>query len=96
MCFGKFVGIIISLSLVRYFKCGVLPEGTQVGHFIGVAFLAGMGFTMSLFITELAFTESGLINKAKTGILIGSMLSGLLGMIYFQIYTTYNQLRNQC
>ncbi len=46
---------------------------------IGLAALAGIGFTVSLFIADLAFTDEALVNQAKVGILAGSIASGVLG-----------------
>ena len=46
---------------------------------IGLAALAGIGFTVSLFIADLAFTDEALVNQAKVGILAGSIAGGVLG-----------------
>jgi NhaA family Na+:H+ antiporter len=76
---GKLVGITgASLAAVRM-GIGRLPEGLGTRHVVGLAALAGIGFTVSLFITELAYPAGGLGGLAKTGILAGSLLSGLLG-----------------
>ena len=76
---GKVVGITgASVAAVRL-RVGRLPEGLGTRHVVGLGALAGIGFTVSLFITELAFPAGGLGGLAKTGILAGSLLSGLLG-----------------
>jgi Na+:H+ antiporter, NhaA family len=49
-------------------------------HVIGTACLAGIGFTMALFISSLAFPSSGLASEAKLGILIGSLVSATVGI----------------
>ena len=66
--------------MVRY-KISSLPEGANWKHIAGVALLAGIGFTMSLFISGLAFGDPVLINQAKYGILIASIIAGILGTI---------------
>jgi Na+:H+ antiporter, NhaA family len=78
---GKLVGITVaSLAAVRL-GIGSLPEGLRARHVVGLAALAGIGFTVSLFITELAYPTRELVDLAKTGILAGSLLSGLLGAL---------------
>jgi NhaA family Na+:H+ antiporter len=78
---GKLVGITVaSLAAVRL-GIGGLPEGLGARHVAGLAALAGIGFTVSLFITELAYPTRELVDLAKTGILAGSLLSGLLGTL---------------
>jgi NhaA family Na+:H+ antiporter len=63
---GKFIGISLITYLVVKFKIAFLPEGVNFQQIIGVAFLAGIGFTMSLFIGNLAFIdESGLKSHPK-------------------------------
>ncbi|MFP4623348.1 MAG: Na+/H+ antiporter NhaA [Gemmatimonadota bacterium] len=77
---GKFVGIgIFTWAAVKLGLAGV-PAGVRVQHFIGVGFLAGIGFTMSLFIAGLAF--SGItLELAKVGILIASTVAGVIGYL---------------
>jgi NhaA family Na+:H+ antiporter len=58
---------------------GTLPEGIGLRSVLGVAALAGIGFTVSLFITPLAYDDRTLVNAAKHGILIGSVLSACIG-----------------
>jgi Na+:H+ antiporter, NhaA family len=78
---GKLGGVTVaSLAAVRI-GIGTLPEGLAARHVVGLAALAGIGFTVSLFITELAYPDGRLIDLAKTGILAGSLLSGVLGTI---------------
>jgi len=57
-----------------------LPDGVTFSHIIGIGFLAGVGFTMSLFISVLAFEgQPALIEQAKLGILFGSLIAGIIG-----------------
>jgi len=58
-----------------------LPEGIRWRHIYGVALLGGIGFTMSLFIAGLSYAEHYIaLNEAKLGILLGSLLSAVLGI----------------
>lgn len=78
---GKPLGLIGMSWLVVRTGVAVLPEGVQWAHIVGVGCLAGLGFTMSLFIAALGFGESPLLEAAKLGILTASLISGLLGFI---------------
>lgn len=82
---GKPVGVFI-LSYVAVKFAGVkLPKGMNFANIVGVGFLAGIGFTMSLFISGLAL-PSELEVYSKTGIVVGSVISGLIGALI--LYTT--------
>ncbi len=84
--FGKVIGImLLSLIAVKSGLCR-LPEDLRWRHILGAGFLAGIGFTMSIFITNLAFAENdALINNSKMAILLASLTSGLVG--YFLLAT---------
>jgi NhaA family Na+:H+ antiporter len=76
---GKVAGITgASLGAVRL-RLASLPDGVTARHVVGLAALAGIGFTVSLFIVDLAFAGDGLADLAKVGILAGSLASGLAG-----------------
>jgi NhaA family Na+:H+ antiporter len=76
---GKLAGIsLFTLAAVRL-GMGRLPAGTTWRHIIGLALVAGIGFTVSLFIAELAFIDDLLIDQAKVGIFAGSIVAGLAG-----------------
>ncbi len=77
---GKVVGISAATALAVRLKLGALPEGVGMRSVIGIAALAGIGFTVSLFIAALAFDDPLLIDSAKIGILTGSVLSAALGV----------------
>lgn len=79
---GKSAGLLIfSLAAVRS-GLAKLPDNVTIRHIIGVSFLAGVGFTMSIFIANLAFgSASGLLDSSKTGILAGSFVSGIAGYL---------------
>lgn len=78
---GKLVGIFGAVLLLV--KGGIvgLPAGASWTQMLGTTLLCGIGFTMSLFISLLAFNDTSLQNEAKIGILIGSLIAGLAGFI---------------
>ena len=87
---GLFVGKLVGISTFSYIgvklKITELPNGIRFKQIIGVAILAGVGFTMSIFIANLAFVETPTyIDSAKIGILIGSMISGIVGYIILRL-----------
>ncbi|WP_038042129.1 Na+/H+ antiporter NhaA [Thermus tengchongensis] len=75
---GKPLGILLLVWLALRLRLGVLPEGVDLKGILGVGFLAGIGFTMALFIAGLAF-EGDLLDQAKVGVMAASLLAGLLG-----------------
>ena len=79
---GKFTGISLLSRLMVKMKISVLPEGVSWSQIYGVAFLAGIGFTMSIFISELAFKEEELKQIAKVGIMAASVVSAVIGMVW--------------
>jgi Na+:H+ antiporter, NhaA family len=64
-----------------------LPENLTYRHLTGTGILAGIGFTMSIFITNLAFKDPRLILDSKIAILAASALSGLLGFLWLALST---------
>ena len=80
---GLVVGKIAGISLFAFagvrLGLGRLPDGTGWLHLVGLAAVAGIGFTVSLFVADLAFSDRGLIDLAKVGIFIGSLAAGLIG-----------------
>ncbi len=76
---GKLIGIMGAVWLVRKMGWADLPEGLRMPHMWGAAFLASIGFTMSLFITELAFRDPDLVMQAKIGVLAVSIFCSLAG-----------------
>ncbi len=84
---GKFLGVFGATWLVVRSGLCKLPSGVGWNHIAGAAILAGVGFTMSLFISGLAFgSDAELVARAKSGILMGSIVSGLVG--YAVLYRT--------
>ncbi|MEZ5003285.1 MAG: Na+/H+ antiporter NhaA [Chitinophagales bacterium] len=82
---GKQLGITFFTWLAVKLKLGVLPEDVNWMQIWGLSCLAGIGFTMSLFISNLAFTEATTITNSKIGILAGSLLSGITGWIILSL-----------
>ena len=79
---GKFAGISLFSWLAVRLGLARLPSGVRWRHLLGAAWLAGIGFTMSLFISQLAFSDAGLVEEAKLGILLGSALSAAIGLVW--------------
>jgi len=78
---GKVIGIVASSWILVKLRIARLPDTVNWRHIIGVGFIAGIGFTVSLFIAELAFpTGSVFVDAAKVGIFIASTISGLIGL----------------
>jgi len=76
---GKIIGVsVFTLLAVRFGLCS-LPAGASSRHVVGIAAMAGIGFTVSLFITGLAFSDPVLQDEAKIGILVASLVAALLG-----------------
>ncbi len=78
---GKQIGIFFFSWIAVKFKIAGLPSKVRWGQIYGAGILAGIGFTMSLFITNLAFTSEELSNIAKVGILTASLIAGIAGYI---------------
>jgi NhaA family Na+:H+ antiporter len=76
---GKTIGISAFTLLAVATKIGRLPKGVTPRYVIGAGALGGIGFTVSLFITELAFGESILAEDARLGVVIASLIAALLG-----------------
>jgi NhaA family Na+:H+ antiporter len=78
---GKTVGISAAVAVAVRLRLGRLPSGVRARQIVGVAAVAGIGFTVSLFIAELSFAGTRHLGDAKIGILAASLLSGLLGAL---------------
>lgn len=76
---GKTAGISLFSWLAVRTGLGRLPAGTNWRQLVGTAAIAGIGFTVALFIASLAFTDETAINQAKVGIFAGSLLAGVVG-----------------
>jgi len=84
---GKVIGIFGVAWLAIQLKIASTPKNSTMSQIFGVAFLGGIGFTMSIFVADLAFIgQDGLIFQAKVGILTASLLSGLFGYIWLKYF----------
>ncbi len=79
---GKSGGIILFSFIAVSLGICTLPGDIKWKHLLGIGFLAGIGFTMSIFITLLAYDDSALITQSKIAILFASLISGLLGFLW--------------
>ena len=83
---GKFLGIGLSSWLAVRLKIARLPAGVRWPHLLGAAWLGGIGFTMSLFIGQLAFGDPQLREEARLGILLASLIAASIGLLWlFQV-----------
>ncbi|MFT3862854.1 MAG: Na+/H+ antiporter NhaA [Solirubrobacterales bacterium] len=80
---GKFIGIAGATLGALKLRLGALPEGVDLGGLLGAAALGGIGFTVSLFITPLAYDDPLPVGAAKLGILGGSVVSAAIGIAIF-------------
>ena len=76
---GKQLGVTLLAWLAVRTGVSELPEGVTWRHVYGAGWLAGIGFTMSLFISDLAFADGSLLDTAKLGILVASLIAGVVG-----------------
>lgn len=82
---GKLVGIVAASWVMVRLKLAVLPEGVAWRHIIGAGCLAGIGFTLSIFITELAFDDMRFVAAAKMSIFVASLVSAGAGLLYLYL-----------
>jgi NhaA family Na+:H+ antiporter len=82
---GKQVGIMVCSRLAVALGRAALPDGVTWTQIYGVACLAGIGFTMSLFVTDLAFASDALAAQAKTAILLASIVAAVWGAAVLRI-----------
>ncbi len=85
MIVGNFIGIFSFSWLALKLKLAELPKNVAVRQLAGVSVLGGLGFTMSLFINNLAYEDPVMINSAKMGILFGSLIAGLMGYLVIKL-----------
>jgi NhaA family Na+:H+ antiporter len=90
MC-GKPIGITLCSFLAVKFKAASLPEGVRWSHISGAAMLGGIGFTMSLLISDLSFSSPLILNYTKMAILSGSVLSAIVGISFLSVISAGSQ-----
>ncbi|WP_316821177.1 Na+/H+ antiporter NhaA [Pedobacter gandavensis] len=81
---GKTIGVTLFSWLAVKLKLGTLPSRSGWKHIIGLGMLAGIGFTMSIFISLLSFSDEMQVTEAKFAILCASIIAGLAGFIYLK------------
>ena len=81
LVFGNAFGILLMSIIGIKLKLADLPEGVNYKQLLGVSLLGGLGFTMSLFIANLAYNNETLITASKMGVIIGSLVAGVLGYL---------------
>ena len=82
---GKLIGVTAGTWLALRSGIGIVPDTLHWGQLVGGAGLSGIGFTVALFVTELALDDAALVNDAKIGILTGSILAGVVGWLIFRL-----------
>ncbi|MBI3122889.1 MAG: Na+/H+ antiporter NhaA, partial [Ignavibacteriales bacterium] len=85
--FGKPLGIFLFSYAAVIFGVSQLPEGINWKLIFGAASLAGIGFTMSVFIANLAFTDGDIIVGSKMSIIVASAISALAGLLILTFIT---------
>ncbi len=82
---GKPVGILLFTVVGSWLGWCTLPANSRLSHLFGIGLLAGIGFTMSIFITLLAFNDDALVDSSKIAVMMGSLFSGLAGFIILRL-----------
>ena len=82
---GNAIGVFGMTWLAVRLGIGRLPSGVTWRHVLGVAFLAGIGFTVAIFVSGIAFDDPALVNQAKMGIFGASLLAGVTGYLFLRI-----------
>ncbi|MGN0002271.1 MAG: Na+/H+ antiporter NhaA [Sphingobacterium composti] len=87
---GKSVGILFTCFICVKSGLSTLPEGAGWKHMFGVGLLGGIGFTMSIFVAMLSFSDALHVEESKLAILVTSLIAGVLGYVYLSILSTKN------
>jgi NhaA family Na+:H+ antiporter len=83
---GKVIGIVTFSVLAIKLGLSRLPDGLSLWHIVGAGFLGGIGFTMAIFVTFLAFGNTDLAQHAKLAVLLGSLLAGSVGFFILKTH----------
>jgi NhaA family Na+:H+ antiporter len=78
---GKPLGVLVAIGLMIKLRIGTLPAGLTLRHLLVLGLVAGVGFTMALFVAQLAFAEQSLLDAAKLGVLSASGLAGVVALV---------------
>ncbi len=77
---GKPLGVLLACQLTLRLKVASLPQGITLRHLVVLGTVAGIGFTMALFVAQLAFTDLHLLGAAKLGVLVASGIAAVIGL----------------
>jgi Na+:H+ antiporter, NhaA family len=91
---GKQIGITLFAWISVKLGLAELPSSVTWKHIYGIGLLGGIGFTMSLFIANLAFADEHLLNISKTAVLTASLIAGCIGFIILRFIVTHNPEMN--
>jgi NhaA family Na+:H+ antiporter len=86
---GKPLGVLLASWLTLRFGIARLPRGVGLPHLLVLGVVAGVGFTMALFVAQLAFTDAVLLDAAKLGVLGASGVAGVLGLVLGRLLLTH-------
>lgn len=82
---GKMLGIFGASYIAIKLGLAKLPEDTSMNQLFGVSFLGGIGFTMSIFVADLAYSDNPeLLIQSKTAVLVASLIAGFTGYIWLR------------
>jgi len=93
---GKPIGIVLFSFIIVKSKIAHLPEHTNWGHMLGAGILGGVGFTMAIFVANLAFVDESVITAAKVGILSASLIAGVVGFLVLWIQANKAKKKGIC
>jgi NhaA family Na+:H+ antiporter len=82
---GKPMGIYLASVLSVKMKVAQLPSGSSFKHILGAGLLGGIGFTMAIFVANLAFDDAASIEMSKLAVLISSVIAAIVGYIFLRI-----------
>ncbi len=91
LVFGNAVGIMLMVFIGIKLKLADLPDGVNFKQLFGVSMLGGLGFTMSLFIANLAYGNESLIAASKMGVIMGSLVAGVVGYLVLRFTLKPNE-----
>lgn len=82
LVFGKPIGISLAVWLTTRIGLTKLPDGVRMIQILGIGCLGGIGFTMSIFVTNLAFAAGPMTDQAKVAVLISSATAAIIGVLF--------------
>ena len=88
LTFGKAVGVLGATWLAVRLGIGSLPTGVNWPQVLGVGMLAGIGFTVAIFVAGIAFDDPALDDRAKIGVFAASLLAGIVGYLFLRFVAT--------